>query len=826
MTLQKAKAVFVELVGRVPPERWDARLDELAAGDDDLRHTVNQLLAPHRGTPGFLESPAPALGRPIGEPAGERPGEMIGPYKLIEPIGEGGMATVRMAQQTEPVRRLVAVKLIKAGMDSRQVLARFEAERQALALMDHPNIARVLDGGTTEAGRPYFVMDLVKGIPITRYCDEQHLTPRQRLELLTPVCHAIQHAHQKGIIHRDLKPSNVLVALYDGHPVPKVIDFGVAKAAGQPLTEMTLVTGFGAIVGTLEYMSPEQASFNQLDVNTRSDVYSLGVLLYELLTGGPPHGRAETEAAGLIGTLRVIREQVPARPSTRLSTRLSTAAGLPALAADRGTEPARLTRLVRGELDWIVMKALEKDRNRRYETVSALATDLQSYLADEPVQACPPSAAYRLRRVVRKNKGAALSAAAIFLLLVGGIAGTSWGMVRAERAWQAEADQRRVAEDAVVSERAAREAEAEQRARATEAARKATREAAVAAAINDFLDRDILQLASPEGQLASGVSPDADLKLRTVLQRAAKRIDGKFPNEPEVEMRLRYTIGYALAKVGDSAGALPQFEKAASRARELVGRDDPFTLLAEYRLVSMHRHLGPIDVALPRLEENVERHKAILGEGHRQTLVAMNGLVLAYGAAKQTEKALQLAEQVLELRKRHLGPRDGETLVSMNNLAWMYQEHQRLDEAVRLYEEALAGMRIRFPPLHPERLNTTANLARAYYLAGELDRAVPLQESVLPQYKTAYGLENARTLYVFNALVGYYADVGRCEKAEALLNSTQSGGANHRPAANPGQDQREKCWRELVERVRPAADEYRQELAARKADDPATLAGR
>ena len=259
----------------------------------------------------------------------------------------------------------------------------------------------MLEAGTTDGGRPYFVMDLVKGMPITRYCDEHHLTPRQRLELFIPVCQAVQHAHQKGIIHRDLKPSNVLVALYDGKPVPKVIDFGVAKAAGQQLTDKTLVTGFGAIVGTLEYMSPEQAEINQLDIDTRSDIYSLGVLLYELLAGSPPFSRKELEKAGMLEMLRVIREQEPSKPSTKLST----AEGLPTLAANRGTEPAKLTKLVRGELDWIVMKALEKDRSRRYETANGFAMDVQRYLADEPVQACPPSAGYRLRKFVRRNKG-------------------------------------------------------------------------------------------------------------------------------------------------------------------------------------------------------------------------------------------------------------------------------------------------------------------------------------------------------------------------------------------------------------------------------------
>src|SRR5262249_48500421 len=308
-----------------------------------LRAELEALLAVSGRAGGFLEGPAKDAERTVDlPPAAEAPGRVVGPFKLVEPIGEGGMGSVWMAQQTEPVKRLVAVKLIKAGMDSRQVITRFEAERQALALMDHPNIARVLDGGTTNAGRPYFVMDLVKGVPITHYCDEHHLTPRQRLELFLPVCQAVQHAHHKGIIHRDLKPSNVLIARYDGKPVPKVIDFGVAKATGQQLTDKTLVTGFGALVGTLEDIAPEQAEVNQRDIDTGSDIYSLGVLLYELLTGSPPFSRKELEKAGVLEMLRVIREQEPSRPSTKLST----AEGLPTLAANRGTEPAKLTKLV------------------------------------------------------------------------------------------------------------------------------------------------------------------------------------------------------------------------------------------------------------------------------------------------------------------------------------------------------------------------------------------------------------------------------------------------------------------------------------------------
>ncbi len=385
------------------PARRRAYVREACGPDEPRIAHIEALLVAADGPDSLLDRPAAAaVLAAIGQPATESPGTVIGPYKLIEQIGEGGMGSVWMAQQAKPVYRLVAVKLIKAGMDSRQVIARFEAERQALALMDHPNIARVLDGGTAGGGRPYFVMDLVKGVPITRYCDEHHLTPRQRLELFVPVCQAVQHAHQKGIIHRDLKPSNVLVALYDGKPVPKIIDFGVAKAAGQQLTDKTLVTGFGAIVGTLEYMSPEQAELNQLDIDTRSDIYSLGVLLYELLAGSPPFSRKELTHAGVLEMLRVIREQEPSKPSTKLST----ADGLPTLAVNRGTEPAKLTKLVRGELDWIVLKALEKDRNRRYETANGFAMDVQRYLADEAVQACPPGGGIPAAEVCAAAQGA------------------------------------------------------------------------------------------------------------------------------------------------------------------------------------------------------------------------------------------------------------------------------------------------------------------------------------------------------------------------------------------------------------------------------------
>src|SRR5262245_34026368 len=403
------QTLFAEALERADPQERAAFLDQACSGDATLRKRIERLHAQHQHAGSFLEVPARDPVATVDEaPITERPGTMIGRYQLVEEIGEGGMGSVWMAQQTEPVKRLVALKLIKAGMDSKQVLSRFEAERQALALMDHPNIAKVLDGGLHEH-RPFFVMELVKGVPITDYCDARKLTPKERLELFVPVCQAIQHAHQKGIIHRDIKPSNVLIALYDDRPVVKVIDFGVAKATGAALTERTIDTGFGGVVGTPQYMSPEQATFNNLDIDTRSDVYALGVLLYELLTGSPPFTRKELEKKGLLEMLRVVREEEPPRPSTKLST----ADALPTLSANRGTEPKKLTGLLRNELDWIVMKALEKDRARRYQTANGFAADVQRYLSGDAVLAHPPSVGYRMSKFARRNRRALATAGVV-----------------------------------------------------------------------------------------------------------------------------------------------------------------------------------------------------------------------------------------------------------------------------------------------------------------------------------------------------------------------------------------------------------------------------
>jgi serine/threonine protein kinase/WD40 repeat protein len=425
---EQVQSIFMGAIER-PAEQWNAYLAEACGADASLRQHVDTLLQAHQSGRGMLDTPTAAVVRTSIPAAYEQPNQILaGKYKLIELIGEGGMGSVWLAQQSEPVKRKVAIKLIKLGMDSRQVLQRFEAERQALATMDHPNIAKVLDGGLAPDGRPFFVMELVKGTPITEYCDKFKLTPKERLELFVPVCQAIQHAHQKGIIHRDIKPSNVIIALYDDRPVPKVIDFGVAKATGESLSAATLNTAFGGVIGTPQYMSPEQATLNNLDIDTRSDVYSLGILLYELLTGETPFTKKELEKKGLMEVLRVVREDEPPKPSTMLST----AATLPMLSANRNVEPKRLMEILRSELDWIVLKALEKNRTRRYETANGLVADINRYLAGEPVSAHPPSAAYLMRKFLRRHRRQAVAAALVLLALLAGITGTTFGLVRAK----------------------------------------------------------------------------------------------------------------------------------------------------------------------------------------------------------------------------------------------------------------------------------------------------------------------------------------------------------------------------------------------------------
>ncbi|MEN6451173.1 MAG: protein kinase [Thermoguttaceae bacterium] len=520
----------------MPAERA-AVLEGVCAADAELRRRVESLLRAHDDS----ASLPPVAGDAAAVGSLEfQPGTVVaGRYRLVEAIGEGGMGAVWVAEQTEPVRRRVALKLIKAGMDSKLVLARFEAERQALAMMDHPNIAKVLDGGLTESGRPFFVMEYVKGVPITEYCDAARLSVPGRLQLFIQVCQAVQHAHQKGIIHRDLKPSNILVAPYDDRLVPKVIDFGLAKAVHQSLTEQTLCTPHEAMLGTPLYMSPEQTQLNNLDVDARSDLYSLGVLLYELLTGTTPLEKQRFKEAAWEEIRRIIREEEPPRPSTRLSSSQS----LPLLAAGRQTEPARLTKLVCGELDWIVMKALEKDRTRRYETASGLAVDIQRYLDGDPVLAAPPSARYRLRKFVRKHRAALTTAAAVVVLLLAGAAISTWQAVRATRA--------EAAARAAEHEAETRRADAErQRARAEANARDAREYAAklqaseAQAKANAKRATDAKVLAEDSARQAKESQRQAEEMARKMLEaqsrETAARVDAMLPTTQFSKVEISY----------------------------------------------------------------------------------------------------------------------------------------------------------------------------------------------------------------------------------------------------------------------------------------------
>ena len=559
-----------------PSDERTAFIAAACGADAALRQRVEVLLAAHSDPKSFLNRPAaevlltsghmPKHNANGGEPAptshqvpDAMPGTTVaGRYRLLEAIGEGGMGTVWMAEQRVPVKRLVALKLIKLGMASKTVLARFEAERQALALMDHPNIAKVLDGGTSEDGRPYFVMELVRGIPLTQYCDERRLSISERLDLFVQICQAVQHAHQKGVIHRDIKPTNILVTEHDGRPVPKVIDFGLAKAlqGAHALTEQTLYTAFGAMVGTPLYMAPEQVGISALDVDTRSDVYALGVILYELLTGSTPLEKQRFKEAAWDEICRLIREEEPPRPSVRLSS--SDAA--PSIAACRHTEPEKLGRQLRGDLDWIVLKSLEKDRGRRYETANGLAMDIQRYLADEPIMARPPTSLYRFHKMVRRNKLIVAAAGAVLAALVVGLGLSTWLFIQErnarQRAVAAEAAQTRLREQAETA--TANEATLRQQAEADK--KTAYTEAVKSAQVAAFM-KDMLKGVGP--QVALG----RDTKLlREILDQTAKRLDA-LHEQPAVEADLRVTLGNVYLDLGAYISAETMYRGRWKRRR-------------------------------------------------------------------------------------------------------------------------------------------------------------------------------------------------------------------------------------------------------------------
>jgi serine/threonine protein kinase/tetratricopeptide (TPR) repeat protein len=732
MTFPNVEIIFEEASEIASAGERARFLDRVCAGNAELRRQVETLLGAHFRAGQFLESPAASRTLTV-EPAplSEGPGATIGPYKLLEEIGEGGMGVVYMAEQTRPVRRKVALKIIKPGMDTKQVVARFEAERQALALMDHPNIARVLDAGATDTGRPYFVMELVRGIPITDYCDRAKLPISDRLSLFTQVCQAVQHAHQKGIIHRDLKPSNVLVTMIDGAAVPKVIDFGVAKAMGQQLTEKTLFTGFAQLLGTPLYMSPEQAEFSGVDVDTRSDIYSMGVLLYELLTGTTPFDQETFRKAAFDEIRRMIREQEPPKPSTRLSTLHET---LATVSSNRGSEPGKLARSLRGELDWIVMKCLEKDRARRYESASGLVADLHRHLNHEPVEACSPSAWYRMRKFAQRNRAALVTAAVVATVLVVGTAVSTWAALRAINA-------ERLAQTRLEGERTARgEADrllgevTNERNQANLARQEADQSAAEAKAVVAFVVDDVLGAAAPSKTHGKAVT------VLESLANADRALEGKFANEPRVEASVRES----LAKVYEE---LDEYEKAEAHAsRALALREKSLGPEHEATLSAMNT-LG-WSLCLVWAEDKCEQAEALfrrmLEICHRTRkdddeliLSAMTGLAESLGRqayihgdtvtglaailrrGRQLDEAADLCQRVLDAQRTRKGPRDPKTFNALINLAnnkLMYPE--RLQEA----EPLLRGIVLANVKDKPDDLSTLGYMSDYASLLSRLSR--------------------------------------------------------------------------------------------------------
>ena len=730
----------------------------------------SQVTIDERGPDSTL--PAAPGAPPARSPSGSVAGLVIaGRYSLVDVLGEGGMGTVYRAEQTQPVKRGVALKLIKVGMDSRAVLARFDAERQALALMDHTNIARVYDGGATESGQPYFVMELVNGVAITDYCDQNRLSVQPRLELFVSVCQAVQHAHQKGIIHRDLKPSNVMVTEVDGRPTPKIIDFGVAKAIEFDLTDKSLADT-GAIVGTPTYMSPEQADPSSTDIDTRTDVYALGVILYELLAGSPPIDVRQFKRGAILEMLRMVREVDPPRPSTKLST----ADDLPNIAAKRSIEPARLAKSLRGELDWVVMKALEKDRTRRYDTANGLARDIQRYLADEVVEARPPSRGYRLKKFVRRNKVQVVAAGLLTLSLVVGMAGTGIGLVRANRSAEAERQAKVKAQTAAEAERQAK-VQAQTAAEAEKAAKlDAERKRQEAETNLAFAAKGNAILGSVFAELDPRATHETVAELRNALRdnlnKAVQDLHGSAIGDPVIVATLQNTLALSLIGLGEAKAAIVLLEKAAATRKAGLGADHPGTLESRHNLARAYWQAGQRDLAVPIFDETLKLQKARLGPDHPATLTTMRDLATAYRDTGKLGLAVPLFEETLKLQKARLGPNKLETLGTMSGLAHAYQDAGKMDLALPLALETLKRNEARLGPNHPITLASLNLLAGVYQFSGKLDLAIPLFEKALTLRKARLGLEHPATISSMNNLALAYANAEKLDLALPLFVET------------------------------------------------------
>jgi eukaryotic-like serine/threonine-protein kinase len=708
------RAIFWEALDYESGAERREYIERACGGDDELRSRVEVLLRAHRDAGDFLEQPILTPTVTLGRSApAEAPGTSIGPYKLLEQIGEGGMGVVYMAEQTHPVRRKVALKIIKPGMDTKQVVARFEAERQALALMDHPNIAKVHDGGATEAGRPYFVMELVRGIPITDYCDREHLTIPERLDLFVLVCRAVQHAHQKGIIHRDLKPSNVLVTLIDGAAVPKVIDFGVAKATGGQLTDKSLFTGFAQLIGTPLYMSPEQADLSGVDVDTRSDIYALGVLLYELLTGSTPIDRDTLCKAAYDEIRRIIREQDPPTPSTRLST---LGAMLSTVSANRQVNTRKLSHEVRGELDWIVMKALEKDRARRYETANDFAADVMRHLTDQPVEACPPSAWYRFSKFSRRNRVTLTTAALVGLALVAGTAMSTWQAVEARKA--------RRATSAALVQAQARADETQQ--------------------VLEFLVKELI------GAVDIGDGKGRPLTVTELLEKAGDAVEQRFAGRPLLEARFRTVLAETLAPLAYRREAREHAARAWEIRRRLLGPEHPETLATravQAKLLFDEAWLTPdgYSKAEPVASEVFDARRRVLGPAHPDTIVSMARLARVLGELRRFDEGVPLADRAVALAVVNLGEDHPVTPGARNHLGMVLIRAGCLDEGVAALRAAEEGYERQGGPLDPTAISALCDLGMALARGGRLEEARRVTTAAVDRSVRVYGFCHMRS---------------------------------------------------------------------------------
>ncbi|WP_164013389.1 serine/threonine-protein kinase [Pyxidicoccus trucidator] len=729
---QREQELFLECL-ELAPEARTARLEVLVAeGDAVLVERLRRLLALHAQV--ASRSLSSRGDTPDGVPL-----ERIGGYKVVQRLGEGGMGEVFLAAQSEPVRRLVAVKVVKPGMDSREVLARFDAERQALALMSHPHIARILDAGATEAGRPYFVMEYVPGVPLTRYCDEAGLGVEARLRLMQDVCAAVQHAHHKGVIHRDLKPSNILVTEVDGQPHPKVIDFGIAKATSAPLTDSSLHTRVGHMMGTPDYMSPEQAAGTPLDVDTRTDVYSLGAILHELLTGATPHGFGRRGDA-LSEVQARLREVDPPRPSARVRS------------SEEGTAHARrcgldsqgaLARRLSGDVDWVVLRALARDRGRRYPTAAALAEDLSRHLRDEPVAAHAPSLTYSLGKFLRRHR--AFSGAVALVVAV-------------------------LSLSSVLLARQAREVARERD--------RANAEAATANRVTDLL-AEVFRAADP-GARGSG----ADLTARQLLDRGTKRVLADLPTPSPARARLLQTLGRAHLNLGLYAEAMPLVERALSDSRQVRGEEAEGTFVLRREVALLQRRLGRLKESEATFQETLAAARKALGPRHPEVWMATSGLATVYLSQERLPEATPLLEAAFEGLRAGPGLEDARTLAVGSDLAASRGQSGRHAEAAELFTTVLHGRERLLGERHPDTLATASNLAVALKSLGRYDESIALNQRVLAARREVQGPEHPEALQSQQNLALLYRRKGEHAKAEPLMREAHAGlervlGPNH-----------------------------------------------